>query len=243
MKGYLQRLGRGAVPWLLLASLCGWGWLLGSTALLSIPAFCGSLPLAGYALGWQGIEQALLFNPPGPLLLAWLLMLLAMTPLLLVQPLRYVWHRSLRRKRWQAVSLFVLGFVAVWSLMGLVLLGLVVVTRLWLGLSSLPSLGAALALCLLWQASPFKQHCLNQCHRQPRIAAFGWRFVRDCLGFGVTVGSWCVGSCWPLMLLPLLVEQGHLLLMLLCTLWMLYERLLRPRPAQWYWPLALRWRP
>nr|WP_262925090.1 DUF2182 domain-containing protein [Pseudomonas protegens] len=172
-----------------------------------------------------------------------MLMLLAMTPLLLVQPLRYVWHRSLRRKRWQAVSLFVLGFVAVWSLVGLVLLGLVVVTRLWLGLSSLPSLGAALALCLLWQASPFKQHCLNQCHRQPRIAAFGWRFVRDCLGFGVTVGSWCVGSCWPLMLLPLLVEQGHLLLMLLCTLWMLYERLLRPRPAQWYWPLALRWRP
>ncbi|NBF04582.1 hypothetical protein GV819_20075 [Pseudomonas sp. Fl5BN2] len=242
MGTYLQLLGRGVVPWLLLASLTGWGWLLGSSAMLSIPAFCGSLPLAGYALGWQGIEQALLFNPPGQLLLAWLLMLLAMTPLLLVRPLVYICQRSLRRRRWQAVLLFVLGFVAVWTLVGLLLMSLVVGAQVWLGLSATQSVTGAVILSLLWQASPVKQHCLNQCHRQPRISAFGMDFIGDCLGFGVSTGGWCVGSCWPLMLLPMLAQQGHVVLMLLCMVWMLYERLLQARPVRWYWPLAVRWR-
>ncbi|MGC5702693.1 DUF2182 domain-containing protein [Pseudomonas sp. NFXW11] len=240
---YLRLLGRGALPWSLLASLTGWGWLLGSTTMLSVPAFCGNLPLAGYALGWQGIEQALLFNPPLRLLLAWLLMLLAMTPLLLVQPLTYVWRRSLRRKRWQAVALFVLGYAAVWTLGGLLLLSLVVLVQVWLGLSTSQSLMGALLLCLLWQASPLKQQCLNHCHVQPRISAFGMDFIIDCLRFGLSAGAWCVGSCWPLMLMPMLTSQRHVALMLLCMLWMLYERWQRPRLVRWYWPLALRWRP
>lgn len=232
----LRPLGQNPRPWLLLISLVGWGWLLGSTAMLSIPAFCGSLPLSGYALGWRGIEQALLFNPPQQLLQGWWLMLLAMLPLLLVQPLLYVWHRSLRRKRWQGVALFVLGFGVVWSLAGVVLMGLVVAVRVWFGLSAWQGFFAVLLLCLVWQASPFKQHCLNQCHRQPRICAFGLGYLRDCLGFGLSAGAWCVGSCWPLMLLPVLLEQGHVALMLLGMLWMLYERLLRPRGLRWYWP-------
>lgn len=235
-------LTRGSRPWLLLLSLAGWGWLLGSAGMLSIPSFCTSLPLAGYALGWQGIEQALLFNPPRQLLLAWLLMLLAMTPMLLVHPLTYVWQRSLLRKRWQAVALFLLGFATVWTLMGLLLMTVVVLSRVWLGVSETPAFIACLALCLAWQASPIKQRCLNHCHHQPRISAFGLGFVRDCLGFGLSSGLWCIGSCWPLMLLPMLAEQGHVALMALCMGWMLYERMQRPRPAHWHWPFALRWR-
>lgn len=241
MRPYLvQALTRGSRPWLMLLSLAGWGLLLGSAGMLSIPSFCGSMALLDYAAGWQGIEQALLFNPPRQLLGSWLLMLLAMTPMLLVHPLAYVWQRSLLRKRWQAVALFVLGFVTVWTLAGLLLLTLVVVARVMLGVAPLTAFAATLAVCLLWQASPIKQRCLNQCHYRPRISAFGLGFIRDCLMYGVVSGLWCIGSCWPLMLLPMLAEQGHLPLMLLGMAWMLFERLRNPRPALWSWPFSLR---
>jgi len=236
----VQAMTRGFLPWLILISLAGWGLLLGSVQMLSVPAFCGAFVPLGQAASWQGIEQALLFNPPGQLLLSWLLMLQAMTPLLLLHPLAYVWQRSLLRKRWQAVLLFVLGFASVWTLAGLLLMALVVAARVMFGVSEAMAFFGTLAVCLVWQASPLKQRYLNRCHYQPRISAFGWPFIKDCLAYGVLGGAWCVGSCWPLMLLPMLAEQGHLPIMLLCTGWMVVERFQRPRPPQWHGLFALR---
>jgi predicted metal-binding membrane protein len=229
-------LTRGPRPWLILISLAGWGLLLSAAQMLSIPAFCGTLPVLDYAASWQGIEQALLFNPPRQLLSSWWLMLLAMMPLLLVHPLDYLWRRSLLRKRWQAVVLFVIGFSAIWTLAGVVLMGLTVGARVMLGFSPMDTLIVALGVCLIWQASPFKQACLNHCHHQPRISAFGLDFLKDCLKYGMVSAGWCVGSCWALMLLPMLAEQGHLPLMLLSMGWMLWERFKSPRPVRWYWP-------
>ncbi len=237
MGAYLiQAVTRGFLPWLILISLAGWGLLLGSVQMLSIPAFCGALVPLAYAASWQGIEQALLFNPPRQLVVSWLSMLLAMTPLLLVYPLTYVWQRSLLRKRWQAVVLFVLGFTSVWTLAGLLLMTLVVAARVMFGVSQAMAFVVTLAVCLVWQASPLKQRYLNRCHHQPRISAFGWGFIKDCLAYGVVSAGWCVGSCWALMLLPMLAEQGHVPLMLVSMGWMLWERFKRPRPVRWYWP-------
>ncbi|APC18691.1 hypothetical protein BLL42_24370 [Pseudomonas frederiksbergensis] len=236
----IQVVTRGFLPWLILISLAGWGLLLGSVQMLSIPAFCGAFVPLAYAASWQGIEQVLLFNPPRQLVVSWLLMLLAMTPLLLVHPLTYVWQRSLLRKRWQAVVLFVLGFASVWTLAGLLLMTSVIAARVMFGVSQAMAFVVTLAVCLVWQASPLKQRYLNRCHHQPRISAFGWGFIRDCLAYGVTSGGWCIGSCWALMLLPMLAEQVHLPMMLLAMGWMLLERLQRTQPARWRWPFQLR---
>lgn len=233
-------LTQGARPWLILISLAGWGVLLGAVQMLSIPAYCGTFPALEHAASWARIEQALLFNPPRQLLSSWWLMLLAMMPLLLIHPLEHVWQRSLSRKRWQAVLLFVLGFVAVWTLAGMVLMTVTVGARVILGGSQLITFVAALGVCLVWQASPLKQMCLNRCHYQPRISAFGFDFVRDCLRYGAVSGGWCIGSCWPLMLLPMLVEQGHLPMMLLAMGWMLLERMQRAQPPRWHSPFHLR---
>ncbi|BBP77473.1 hypothetical protein CCU68_25725 [Pseudomonas gingeri NCPPB 3146 = LMG 5327] len=229
-------LTRGSRPWLIVISLAGWGWLVGGVQRLSVPAFCGTWPTLGYAASWQGIEQALLFNPPGQLLGGWSLMLVAMMPLLMVHPLEYLWRTSLSRKRWQALGLFVIGFGSVWVLAGVGLLSLVVSVRVLLGIEPSGVFLLGLSICLLWQASPVKQHSLNRCHHQPRISAFGFGFVTDCLRFGVVSGVWCVSSCWALMLLPMLMEQGHLVLMAFVMVWMLLERFLRNRPPHWRWP-------
>lgn len=233
-------LTRGPRPWLILISLAGWGLLLGAAQMLSIPAFCGTFPALDHAVSRQGVEQVLLFNPPRQLLSSWWLMLLAMMPLLLVHPLDYVWRRSLLRKRWQAVALFVIGFSAIWTLAGVVLMALTVGARVILGFSPMDTLIVALGVCLVWQASPFKQACLNHCHNQPRISAFGLDFFKDCLRYGMVSAGWCVGSCWALMLLPMLAEQGHVPLMLVSMGWMLRERFKRPRPVRWHWPRLFR---
>ncbi len=232
-------LSRGSRPWLILISLAGWGWLLGGVRMLSVPAFCGTWP-SGYTASWQGIEQVLLFNPPLALLGDWTLMLLAMMPLLLAHPLEYLWRVSLSRKRWQALCLFVVGFGSVWTLAGVGLLAVAVSTRVLLGVEPSMALVGGLLICLLWQASPAKQRSLNHCHHQPRISVFGSAFLKDCLKYGVVSGAWCVGSCWALMLLPMLAEQGHLALMLLTMAWMVLERLQRNREPQWGWPFRLR---
>lgn len=233
---FAARLLHGPWPWLAVASLAGWAAMLGAPAQLMLPAFCGSVASRVSDGLWSAWTLALTFDPQG-LLVAWLLMLLAMMPLLLGGPLVYLWKRSLRRRRPWAIGLFLLSYCLVWTAAG-VLIALLSVTAQLLGSDS-PwlMLGLVFVLCMLWQASPAKQHCLNNCHYPPRISAFGWPMLRDCLRYGLTNGFWCIGACWPAMLLPSLVQQGHSLLMLACMVWLAYERLLPARKARWRWPL------
>lgn len=107
-------------PWLATASLAGWAALLGAPTQAALPVFCGSIADLLSALGWRGITQALVLDPMG-LWQSWLVMLLAMMPLLLNNPMRTLWQRSLPRRRPVAVMLFVTGYVLVWSVAGVVL--------------------------------------------------------------------------------------------------------------------------
>lgn len=233
---FAEKLLQGRWPWLVTASLAGWAAMLGAPAQLMLPAFCGSVATRVSDGLWTAWSLALTIDPLG-LLLAWLLMLLAMMPLLLGSPLGYVWQRSLPRRRPLALALFLLGYCTVWIGAGVVIALLSVTAQLLAGDNTWSMLAVVCALALLWQASPAKQHSLNHCHYPPRISAFGWPMARDCLNYGLSNGFWCIGACWPAMLLPSLVQQGHSALMLACMLWLAYERLLSARPAKWRWPL------
>ncbi len=170
-------------------------------------------------------------NPPATLALGWALMLAAMMLPLLIAPVRHVRDRSFAQRRVRAIALFVSGYTVVWMAAGAVLLSLSITARLTASESL--ALAAAAAIALVWQFSPVKQLCLNRGHAHAALAAFGPPADLDSLRFGVTHGVWCVGSCWALMLVPMLVWSGHLAVMAVVSLWLVAEKLDRPMPRRW----------
>jgi predicted metal-binding membrane protein len=171
-------------------------------------------------------------NAPPALALGWALMMAAMMGPLLIPPIRHVRDRSFARRRARAIALFAAGYLAVWMLAGIVLLGLA-----WEIRQAIPELSVQLMLAavvaVVWQFSPAKQRCLNHGHAHPYLPAFGRAADIGALRFGLTHGVWCAGSCWALMLLPLLISRGHLIAMAAVTLWLSGERLERPLPPRW----------
>jgi predicted metal-binding membrane protein len=128
--------------------------------------------------------------------------------------------------------LFVAGYVAIWMAAGALLLSLMFAVRLVADGSSLAAAIIA-AIAVVWQCSPVKQRCLNRGHAHPELAATGSAADVAVLRFGLTHGVWCVGSCWALMLMPLLFSGAHLLAMAAVSLWLVAERIESPLPLCW----------
>jgi predicted metal-binding membrane protein len=162
----------------------------------------------------------------------WALMLVAMMTPALIEPIVYVASRSFRRRRWRSVAIFLVGYLAIWVIEG----GVSVVVLSGSAWSSLPwqvTVAATLVIAVAWQCSPVKQRCLNGCHAQPALAAFGTAADRSAFEYGITHGLWCVGSCWALMLVPTVLPLGHLAAMVGVGALIVAERLERPAPARW----------
>ena len=204
-------------------SLIAWSVLAVRGSGLALPDFCsaetfGAIPLSA------SFDLALLLNSPTQLATSWALMIAAMMSPLLIEPLRHVRKSSFAKRRAQAMLLFVAGYMAVWMAAGLALQPAALAAR-WVGHSPLVCFICAAAITSLWQVSPAKRWCLSRCHRQPHLAAFGAAAYRDAFGYGLVNGAACVGACWALMVLPLLLVQAHLLAMVAVTLLILAERL------------------
>ena len=213
---------------LLWCSLAAW------VSLPLLPGGHGGLHGQHVALGHAGhVQHAALGESIEPgFALGWAIMLVAMMLPMLGAPIRHVLARSLAARRARSLALFLLGYGGLWMAVGLVLSGF---SRVVHG-SSHPAAAALVVFWVsIWQVCPFKQVCLNRLHGHPALAAFGAAADRDALQFGVVHAFWCAGSCWGLMLLPLLVQQGHLLVMLLCWLWMWGEQLERASAPSWRW--------
>jgi predicted metal-binding membrane protein len=226
-------LGRQPWPLLLIASLLGWTALIGLQHSLLVPEICSAMVASWPNVDSRTIEAVLLVNSPIGLALSWLVMLLAMMPLSLARPILHLWVRSLARRRTRAIAAFLIAYFAVWMAAGPVLLAIAVVVRMAAKGSDLLAIALALVLALLWRLCPIRQICLNRCHGLPRLSPFGLAADRDCLLFGLRTGAWCVGACWPLMVVPLVVDVMHLAAMLAVTLLLLNERLAPTRPVRW----------
>jgi predicted metal-binding membrane protein len=170
---------------------------------------------------WQKLLAA---NPPAALASGWALMLVAMMAPMLVPPIYFIHYTSFAHTRAQLIALFVAGYGAVWMAVGAIFTAAVFIMKQWLPQSWWPVAIIALA-ALVWQASPGKQICLNRCHRHRPLAAFGFAARRDALSMGFEHGTWCVASCWALMLFPMLLPSGHNLAMVAVTIVMFCERL------------------
>jgi predicted metal-binding membrane protein len=86
----------------------------------------------------------------------------------------------------------------------------------------------AVTMAIIWQCTPLKQRCLNRCHLHREIRAFGSAADLDTIRFGVTHGFWCVGSCWAMMLAPMLLSHGHVVAMAMVSVLMFGEWLEHP---------------
>jgi len=216
---------RAGPPWPPGRGLAAGGWLVLTLSARGI-AFA---PLCG---AWfspaTSLSLLLALNPLPSATLGWLVMLLAMLPPLLVLPMVEIWRGSLHRNRVAKCGLFVLGYGAVWLAAGLPAL-------VWLALAqAMPqSLLVAILATLLWQVSPWRQSCLNACHNQRRLSAFGRAALGDALREGARLGGWCVLTGLPLMTLAMMGGAMSVTAMFLATLALTIERLLPPAAPRW----------
>jgi predicted metal-binding membrane protein len=158
---------------------------------------------------WLTMMVAMMFPTIGPIVLA---------------------HRLVVRQRGEGVmssAAFVLGYLVVWSVIGLgpltallsfrYLSGDVTNSRWLLVVSSLVLVGAG-----LYQFTPIKNVCLKACH-----TPLGFILTHDFRGgapgafrTGVSHGAYCLGCCWALM--AVLVVMGLMNLVWMATLAMIF---------------------
>ena len=174
----------------------------------------------------------LALNPPSAIAVAWALMLVAMMSPLLIPAIHHVRFNSFAHRRTRSIALFLAGYGAVWMTCGALLTGIKFVAMAWAPQSYIPAAASAL-IALVWQASPLKQRCLNGCHDNRPLAAFGLEADLDALVYGLTHGLWCVGACGALMLFAILLPQAHLVAMAAVAILIFCERLDDFEPPRW----------
>lgn len=214
---------------ILLISAVTWMMLLVNTGSIMTLAHC---PVTDSGASLASFQMLLAMNPISSLAAGWALMLVAMMSPTLITPIRHILKRSFKRRRARSITLFVVGYAAIWMAAGGVLIAAMLMLSLLAPQSYLPAVGVGI-IAFVWQCSPVKQRCLNRGHNHSELAAFGIAADLDALRFGVTHGVWCVGSCWALMLFPMLLSQGHFAAMAVVTFVMTSERLEQPRPLSW----------
>ncbi len=137
-----------------------------------------------------------------------------------------------------ALAAFLAAYFAVWTGFAVLALGADAgvhgVTERWAWLAARPELigGGVLILAGAFQFSPLKERCLDAC-RNPMH--FMWRFYGRGVGpawrFGLHHGLFCLGCCWALMTVLLVVGLMNLVWMVALALVFLAEK---------HWRQALR---
>jgi len=151
---------------------------------------------------WLAMMVAMMFPTIGPMVLA---------------------HRVVVRHRgegWPPTAGFVLGYLFIWTAIGLLPLGAFLAFRnlpatiglsLWLRLLA----GAILLVAGLYQFTPWKSFCLKAC-RSPFAFILGHDFgggTRSAFRAGASHGAYCLGCCWALMSVLVVVGLMNLVWM------------------------------
>ncbi|MCI0581358.1 MAG: DUF2182 domain-containing protein [Chloroflexi bacterium] len=114
-----------------------------------------------------------------------------------------------RRRPGLLVALLLIGYLSVWTGFGLAAwvadraIHAAVDALPWLAEHPELILGATLLGAGLWQFSPLRDRCLDECRSPMGFVMNRWRGVseaRESLAMGIAHGAFCVGCCWSLML-------------------------------------------
>ena len=158
-----------------------------------------------FAVGWVLMIVAMMLPSSGPLV---------MTFAALVR----------RRSRPGAlVGLLLAGYLSVWAAFGLAAWVLdrgihaAVDTVPWLAAHPELILGTTLLGAGLWQFSPLRDRCLDECRSPMGFVMNRWRGVseaRESFAMGIAHGAFCVGCCWSLMLVMFGIGLANITAML-----------------------------
>jgi predicted metal-binding membrane protein len=196
----------GALSLLAWASLVAWS---GSAAGAALHHDGGSGPVA---------VQAGLFTA------GWTLMIIAMMlPSSIPLVLTFAALTGRRRQPHLLVALLLAGYLVTWAGFGL---GAWILDRgihaavdalPWLAAHQQVILGSTLLAAGLWQFSPLRDRCLDECRSPLGFVMNRWRGTserRESFAMGIAHGVFCVGCCWSLMLVMFGVGLGSLTAML-----------------------------
>jgi predicted metal-binding membrane protein len=150
-------------------------------------------------------------------LTGWFVMSLAMMPPLAVGLIRHVSIRTFAARRGRAIVEFIAAGLIPWFIVGVVALPLLISASMWVQSRSLTAT-VGFVIAALWQLTPMKSFALRRCHRTFPLAPAGWQADRDCLRYGFVHGTYCVGSCWAMMLAAMLAAPAWLAMLLMQTI-------------------------
>lgn len=178
--------------------------------------------------GWGPVELAMLF-------LMWAVMMVAMmlpsaAPMILMFA-RVNWKRRAQERPFVPTSVFLLGYLAVWTafsaLATIVQWGLHAAALLSpMMVSTSPILGGVLLVTAgLYQWAPLKHACLYQCRSPLGFLSSEWREgTRGAFVMGVRHGWYCTGCCWSLMALLFVLGVMNLLWVAAIAAFVLLEK-------------------
>ncbi len=181
--------------------------------------------------GLAEVGQRMPNDMSAPVFMAmWLAMMAAMM-LPTVAPMVLAHHMVIRARRegWIPTAFFVAGYLAVWTAIGVVPLlaflgfrGLMSPTPAWVS----PIAGIVLVVAGVYQLTPWKGACLKAC-RSPLHFIVTHDFGRGSRGAalaGASHGAWCLGCCWALMSVLVVVGLMNLVWMAALALIFLLEK-------------------
>ena len=154
----------------------------------------------------------------------WVLMIVAMM-LPSSVPLVVTFAALVRRRPrpGQLVVLLLAGYLLVWGAFGLAAwvadrgIHAAVDALPWLAEHPQLIIATTLAAAGLWQFSPLRDRCLDECRSPLGFVVNRWRGTserREALTMGIAHGAFCVGCCWSLMLVMFGVGLASLSAML-----------------------------
>jgi predicted metal-binding membrane protein len=162
----------------------------GTGAAIGTPAALVVLVL----VAWLFVVREPVGMDVGPVLFiaAWTVMMVAMM-LPSAAPLVLLHHRG---ASFSGTLRLTLGYLLIWAVAGIPAYG----AHLWMPMGIAP---AALAAAGVYQLTPLKASCLKRCRSPADFLVQRWG--RGPLGLGLEHGAWCLGCCWALMAVLVLV--------------------------------------
>jgi predicted metal-binding membrane protein len=203
---------------LLLFAAAGWWWSARTADDMGSGAMRG--------MDGMSAQTAMSF---GAFVVAWVAMMAAMM-LPAIMPVVKLYAHAAARGRAAPTAFFVLGYVVVWSAMAIpaYLAWRALATPLTVGESWVGRLaGATFLAAAIWQGTPLKTVCLRHC-RSPLgfFLRFGSRIhrPRGATRMGLAHGAFCLGCCWPLFAVLIVLGTMDLLWMAVLTTVIVLEK-------------------
>jgi predicted metal-binding membrane protein len=232
--------------WVWLLSLMGWSWLFFQAiavdnnerfpggAIYCIPPGT-TLPLNEIHEIAVGTFTTNIWNVVSNGLLPWLIMVIAMMYPLLDEPINHVAVSVKRKDKNWAIFDFLIGYLFVWGIIGLLFLLLPVLVNVlfenqtWIVSALIKMSGFCLCAILVWH--PARGIKMIKCSQTIPIGIQSWRLHLDSLTYGMRMGVICLNICWVPMV-ALMLAHHNLILMYLTTGILIFERYLLPHSSK-----------